>query len=101
MKGQKTGGRKAGTPNRVTKQVRDSLHELFNNNFSKIETALQALEDEPTQYLSAWSKLLPFFAPRVYSISTIDAPDWVQFLQLSQEEKQAKIIELKAQLKNE
>jgi len=94
----KGSGRKAGEPNKVTREVREVLASIFAQSIPQIEDSIRNLETEPEKYLSVWAKLLPFFAPRLSTVQVIDAPDWVDFVRLSQAEKQSKIIELKNEL---
>lgn len=65
--GRKFGGREAGTPNRLTKELRDALKnilhhelELLPNHFSKLEAK---------DRLDMLVKLLPFVLPKVEAIS--------------------------------
>jgi hypothetical protein len=44
MKGKKTGGRKAGTPNRTTEEIRQSLLQLLDNNIDNLQADIEALE---------------------------------------------------------
>lgn len=62
MKGQKTGGRAKGTPNKTTSAVRDWLISLINNSRSQIEKDLKSLE--PKDRLLMIEKLLPYVMPK-------------------------------------
>ena len=59
MKGTKTGGRTAGTPNKLT-ETKQQLQELFYKHVGskKFENALNGLRDE--KYFDAVLKLAPF-----------------------------------------
>lgn len=46
MKGKKTGGRKAGTPNRTTEEIRQSLLKLLDDNIDNLQTDIEALESK-------------------------------------------------------
>ena len=74
-KRKKTGGRKAGTPNKVTKAVRESLKDAItgylngmNDKGFSLEQDLYAIE-EPAGRLALVAKFLPYVAPKLQSIS--------------------------------
>ncbi len=62
MKGQKTGGRQKGTPNKATKEIRDFFSNFFNENKELFMNDLLSLE--PLQRLSILPKILPFVMPK-------------------------------------
>lgn len=68
--GVKTGGRKKGTANKVTKDLRLLLKELLEKEFCSIEEHLQQVESK--ERLELLVKLLPYALPKyenqVYSI---------------------------------
>ena len=71
----KTGGRKAGTPNKVTKAVRESLKDAItgylngmNEKGFSLAQDLYAIE-EPAGRLAMIAKFLPYVAPKLQSIS--------------------------------
>ena len=74
-KRKKTGGRKAGTPNKVTKAVRESLKDAItgylngmNEKGFSLTQDLYAIE-EPAGRLAMIAKFLPYVAPKLQSIS--------------------------------
>lgn len=74
-KRKKTGGRKAGTPNKVTKAVRESLKDAItgylngmNEKGFSLAQDLYAIE-EPARRLAMIAKFLPYVAPKLQSIS--------------------------------
>ena len=74
-KRKKTGGRKAGTPNKVTKEVRESLKDAItgylngiNDKGYSLASDLMAI-DEPAGRLAIVAKFLPYVAPKLQSIS--------------------------------
>lgn len=74
-KRKKTGGRKAGTPNKVTKSVRESLRDAIvgylngsNEKGYSLEADLYAIE-EPAGRLAMVAKFLPYAAPKLQSVS--------------------------------
>ena len=74
-KRKKTGGRKPGTPNKVTKAVRESLKDAItgylngmNEKGFSLAQDLYAIE-EPAGRLAMIAKFLPYVAPKLQSIS--------------------------------
>lgn len=63
MKGQKTGGRTKGTPNRTTKAMRNFVMDVLANNKSTIKEDLKRLE--PHERIRALFSLLPYVCPRM------------------------------------
>ncbi len=63
----KTSGRKKGTPNKLTKQIRSIFEELLNNNIAKIQSDLD--EMKPVERMNAIFKLAEFVLPKLTSIS--------------------------------
>tara|TARA_B110000902_G_C14005957_1_gene474508 strand:- start:267 stop:515 length:249 start_codon:yes stop_codon:yes gene_type:complete len=74
--GNKYGGRKKGTPNKLTKELRSVLKEVIYNELENIEERLDELE--PKQRLELVIKLMPYVFPKIESAShMINEPlDW-------------------------
>ena len=74
--GNKYGGRKKGTPNKLTKELRLVLKEVIYNELENIEERLDQLE--PKQRLELVVKLMPYVFPKIESAShMINEPlDW-------------------------
>lgn len=74
-KRKKTGGRKAGTPNKVTKSVRESLRDALTGyinginekNYSLITDLMEI--KEPAGRLAMVAKFLPYVAPKLQYVS--------------------------------
>ncbi|MCX6147853.1 MAG: hypothetical protein NTW25_11505 [Candidatus Kapabacteria bacterium] len=65
--GQKFGGREAGTPNRLTKEIRIHLKNFLHN---EIESLGEYLKDlEPKDKLDILIKLMPFVLPKVNEVN--------------------------------
>ena len=64
--GKKFGGRKKGTPNRLTKELRTILKNVLYNELDNIEELLDSLE--PKERLELVIKLIPFILPKVDKI---------------------------------
>ena len=63
----KTGGRKKGTPNRTTRDTRQLISKLVNDEIKHIMTNIHQLELRDRCYFL--SKLLPYVAPKMMSIA--------------------------------
>ena len=61
--GVKTGGRTAGTENKTTKEIREVLKEVINNELINIESLLSELQ--PKERLELVIKLMPFVLPKL------------------------------------
>lgn len=66
-KGFKTGGRKVGTPNKTTKEIREVLKNIINNEIANIETSLNELT--PKERIEYLIKLIPFVLPKVENVN--------------------------------
>ncbi|ADB39296.1 hypothetical protein [Spirosoma linguale] len=60
--GKKTGGRKAGTPNKVTADIKTKIASLIDTRFDAINSDLDDLE--PKDRVTAYLKLLEFVIPK-------------------------------------
>jgi hypothetical protein len=67
MVGKKTGGRVAGTPNRITIELRKTLKTVIAGELESLPGTLEQLQ--PKERLELLVKLLPFCMPKVDSIS--------------------------------
>lgn len=85
MKGQKTGGREKGTPNKTTKTAREWLTELIDKNREQIEKDFKALD--PKDRLAILEKLMSYTIPKVSSMQ-------VNFNQMTDEQLNLFISEL-------
>lgn len=74
-KRKKTGGRKAGTTNKITKTVRESLSDAITGYFNGINEKGYSLAsdlmqiEEPAGRLAIVAKFLPYVAPKLQSIT--------------------------------
>ncbi len=70
---EKTGGREAGTPNRLTKELRTVLKEIIFQEISSLPDRLEKLE--PKDRLELFTKLLPYVMPKVEAVNSgLDEP---------------------------
>ena len=74
--GKKYGGRKKGTPNRMTKELRVLLKDIMYQELEEVQERFSLLE--PKQRIELIIKLMPYILPKVNSIShTTNEPlDW-------------------------
>lgn len=63
MKRKKTGGRKAGVPNRDTKELRERIADLIDANFESIQADLDSLP--PEKKLDVLVKLFEYALPKL------------------------------------
>ena len=62
MKGQKTGGRKKGTPNKTPAEVKEVLLGLFTDNIKQLKKDVSELTARDR--LQFFAKVLPYIVPR-------------------------------------
>ena len=74
--GKKFGGRKKGTPNRLTKELRSTLKDILYQELENIPEQLDLLE--PRERLLILIKLMPFILPKVSETchTTNEPMDW-------------------------
>jgi hypothetical protein len=63
----KTGGRKLGTPNILTNELRHNIATLLNNNFDKMQTDLNALQ--PSNRLNILIELYKLCLPKINEVN--------------------------------
>jgi hypothetical protein len=74
MQGKKTGGRVAGTPNKITIELRRTLKGIVANELESLPETLGDLP--PKERLELLIKLLPFCLPKVDSIGGTYDTGW-------------------------
>ena len=75
--GNKYGGRKKGTPNKLTKEIRIVLKDLIFDELENIQVHLEKME--PKQRLELIIKLLPYVLPKIETVSHLvnEPSDWL------------------------
>lgn len=63
-------GRPTGTPNKVTKELRERISDFLSGNWEQIKKDFKTLE--PKERVMIYEKLLQFTLPRLQSIQTPD-----------------------------
>lgn len=66
-------GRKKGSPNLMTRELRELLRTAFNDEINSIPATLKSME--PKERLDMLCKFLPYFAPKMQSIAIEDNRD--------------------------
>jgi len=74
--GKKYGGRKRGTPNRMTKELRSVLKDILYEEIEVLQERLDALN--PKERIELLIKIMPYALPKVTGVShTTNEPlDW-------------------------
>lgn len=90
-------GRPKGSKNRNPEQVRKLLTDTLSGHLEKIPEYLEALES-PKEKLDALAKFLPYIAQRLQATEYHERQSVEDFLKMSQEERTARIAELRSQL---
>lgn len=74
--GKKHGGREKGTPNKLTKELRNVLKDIIYNELETLDEKLEELE--PKERIELIIKLLPYTLPKLQNIShtTNEPMDW-------------------------
>lgn len=72
MKGKKTGGRKGGTPNKVTRKTREVIAEAADGYFSSARFAEDLESLQPRDRLLVMERLAAYVAPRMQA-TTVEA----------------------------
>ena len=69
MTGKKVGGRKKGTPNKITKEAKEWITDLLHDYQSSglLDSDFASLE--PMQRLLVVTKMLPYIAPKLQALS--------------------------------
>lgn len=65
--GAKTGGRKAGTPNKVTKETRELISKFVDAHWQDFEQDFKEIKDKEER-CKIILQLLPFIAPKMASV---------------------------------
>ncbi len=66
VKRKKYGGRKKGTPNKDTKELRERINDLIDNNFDSIQADLDQIE--PKERLDFLIKLFEYGLPKLQRV---------------------------------
>lgn len=83
-KGKKTGGRVKGTPNEVTKELRERVSTFLSDNWSLIESDFKQLE--PKDRLIFYERVMSYGLPKLQSVGVLNVgvenkpnlPSWIK-----------------------
>jgi len=67
MRGTKTGGRQAGTPNKLTNEVRQTLKNIFSRELEALPAHLDSLP--PQSRIDFLIKIAPYVLPKVEAVT--------------------------------
>lgn len=73
------GGRKAGTPNKTTKEVKDWVSGLLTDGRARFEQSL--LQISPEDYIKTYMGLLPYVTPKMQAV-TLEATLEAEYKQI-------------------
>ncbi len=80
--GIKTGGRSLGTPNKLTKELRERISDFLNDNWEQVEKDFKVLE--PEKRVLIFEKLLSYTLPKMQSVQmSAEITDSVEKIDLS------------------
>lgn len=88
----KTGGRKAGTPNKTTTETKVVLQKVLSTEIDKLGALLKRLE--PIERVNAISKLLPYILPRQNEVKNEVKAEIMSSNFLTSEDREKRIAEL-------
>lgn len=88
----KTGGRKAGTPNKTTTETKVVLQKVLSTEIDKLGALLKQLE--PIERVNAISKLLPYILPRQNEVKNEVKAEIMSSNILTSEDREKRIAEL-------
>lgn len=66
-KGTRYGGREKGTPNKVTKELRERIKGFLDDNFEEAVKTWKDIED-PKDKMKLYNELIPFAVPKMASV---------------------------------
>lgn len=88
----KTGGRKAGTPNKTTTETKVVLQKVLSTEIDKLGALLKKLE--PIERVNVIAKLLPYILPKTSEVKAEIKADIQTGSNLTPEERDKRIEEL-------
>lgn len=97
--GKKFGGRTKGTPNKQTAEIREAYKALIESNLENMSKWIKTIaKDNPEKAIDLMIKLSEYVVPKLnrMEISTMSIED---LLELTPQERKARIIELQNHLK--
>ncbi len=99
--GKKWGGRSKGTPNKQTQEIREAYKQLIEMNLDNMSKWISTIaEDSPEKAVDLIVKLSDFVIPKLNRTEIKDVTNIQDLLQLTPQERQARIIELKNNIDN-
>lgn len=95
----KTGGRQKGTPNKMTKEIREAYKSLIETNLENMTVWVKEIgKKNPEKAMEILLKLSEYVIPKLNRTEIQDLTSIEAFMQMTPEQRQQRIIELKKQL---
>lgn len=88
--GVKTGGRSVGTPNKITKDMREKINDFVNDNWDQVQKDYMLIE--PEKRIMLFDKFLQYTLPKMKTVEYIDndkntiAPKKIVFVDFNNED---------------
>jgi len=99
--GKKFGGRKKGTPNKITQDVRSAFKQLIESNTDNLFVWLDKIaKDNPEKAFDLILKLSEFVTPKLNRTEHKEQTSIEDLLQLTPAQRKQRIIELRKKIKN-
>lgn len=97
--GKKFGGRKKGTPNRETKALRERINILLDSRWEQFLTDLDKLSEK--ERVDTVIRMLEYALPKLNRTEVRELNSLEDFIAMTPQERQQKIMELKKQIDDE
>lgn len=97
--GKKFGGRKKGTPNKDTGELREKINILLNEQWDKLLTDIDGLA--PKERVDTMVRLLEYALPKLNRTEIEQSTTLEDMLRYSPEERRQRILELSRLIENE
>ena len=99
--GKKYGGRKKGTPNKVTKDIKNAFRQLIESNIDNLSEWLNSIAKEnPEKAFDLILKLSEYVTPKLNRTEYKEQTSIEDLLQLTPEQREKRINELRKKIRN-
>ena len=99
--GKKYGGRKKGTPNKVTKDIKNAFRQLIESNIDNLSEWLNNIAKEnPEKAFDLILKLSEYVTPKLNRTEYKEQTSIEDLLQLTPEQREKRINELRKKIRN-
>lgn len=94
--GRKFGGRKKGTPNKDTATLREKINNLLEDQWETVLSDMRKLS--PKERIDTYTRLMEYSLPKLSRTEVRELTSLEDFVAMSPQERQLKIMELKKQI---